>query len=132
MRGLGPAQGRAFNSTYLASRISSLQGVQEANRATRVFQNTILNLYHTLQAAVPLPAHTLGGLLLSLADPADPGRPLPRARLLAELSNLFVAGADTTGHTMSWALVRRAVGGANAQPYSSCSESESTQLQKGN
>ncbi|KAK2078965.1 hypothetical protein QBZ16_002655 [Prototheca wickerhamii] len=54
--------------------------------------------------AVPLPAHTLGGLLLSLADPADPGRPLPRARLLAELSNLFVAGADTTGHTMSWAL----------------------------
>ena len=132
MRGLGLARDLAFYSRQIASRISFNQGVQEANRATRVFQSAILNLYHTLQAAVPLPAHTLGGLLLSLADPADPGRPLPRARLLAELSNLFVAGADTTGHTMSWALVRRAVGGANAQPYSSCSESESTQLQKGN
>lgn len=42
--------------------------------------------------------------LLRLRDPAT-GQPLSDERLLPELAVLFVAGHDTTAHTMAWTLV---------------------------
>lgn len=80
------------------------QSVREANAATRVFQAEMRALLRGLRAA-DLPPYSLGSLLLSTLDPSTKG-PLSEARLLSELSNMFVAGADTTGNTLAWALVR--------------------------
>ncbi len=51
-------------------------------------------------------------------DPAT-GKPLPDDWLLAEMGTLFLAGFETTGHTMAWTLcapVRRPL----VKPLQSC------------
>lgn len=42
------------------------------------------------------------GHLLRLKD--SNGKPLGRARLIEEFSIFFVAGSETTGHTVAWTL----------------------------
>eukprot|EP00884_Botryococcus_braunii_P017299 jgi/Botrbrau1/4252/Bobra.0044s0047.1 len=43
--------------------------------------------------------------LMRLEDPAT-RRPLPDARMAAEFSGFLLAGAETTGHTISWTLYK--------------------------
>ncbi len=47
-------------------------------------------------------ANSIAGHLLRLRDPA--GRPLSGARLMEEFSVFFIAGSETTGHTIAWTL----------------------------
>jgi fatty acid synthase len=47
-------------------------------------------------------ANSIAGHLLRLRDPA--GQPLSMARLMEEFTIFFIAGSETTGHTIAWAL----------------------------
>jgi fatty acid synthase len=45
---------------------------------------------------------SISGRLLRMRDPL--GRPLSRDRLLQEFLIFFIAGSETTGHTIAWTL----------------------------
>ena len=50
----------------------------------------------------PLTRSWTAGHLLRLRD--SNGKPLSRERLIEEFSIFFVAGSETTGHTVAWTL----------------------------
>lgn len=64
----------------------------------------IANLVHECQARPPSQedANSIAGHLLRLRDPR--GRPLSTKRLMEEFSIFFIAGSETTGHTIAWTL----------------------------
>ena len=53
-----------------------------------------------MQACLRVCAHA--GHLLRLRD--RDGKPLTRARLIEEFAVFFIAGSETTGHTVAWTL----------------------------
>ena len=53
-------------------------------------------------AAVQYDMMSRAGHLLRLKDAQ--GRPLTKARLMAEFAIFFIAGSETTGHTVAWTL----------------------------
>ena len=78
-------------------------------RLWRMFQKRMRRLLRTVKERGP-PAPddvSIAAHLLRIEDPVT-GEPLSDERLLPEIATLFVAGTDTTGHTMAWTLVRHA------------------------
>lgn len=53
-------------------------------------------------ASFSLTGSSTAGHLLRLRD--SHGKPLSRERLIEEFSIFFVAGSETTGHTVAWTL----------------------------
>ncbi|GAB4815786.1 hypothetical protein N2152v2_002832 [Parachlorella kessleri] len=89
----------------LRKHLTFLPSVREGERHFRAFQSHMVQLLDTLKARGP-PADddaSLGAHLLRLQDPLT-GGPLPDERLLPEIATFFIAGFDTTGHTMAWTL----------------------------
>lgn len=71
----------------------------------REFQRRMEGLLASLRARGP-PAdddNSIAAHLLRLRDPVT-GGVMPDERLLPELATLFIAGMDTTAHTMAWTL----------------------------
>lgn len=59
-----------------------------------------------VQAGTPEP-RSIAAHLLALRDPTRPGEPpLADARLQSELLVFFLAGSETTGHTIAWTRAR--------------------------
>lgn len=81
------------------------QDVREARACTRAFQQAMKDVLRRLTTTAPPPPGSLAGFLLEVQDPGKPGRGLSAERLCSEFSNIFVAGADTSGSTLAWALV---------------------------
>jgi cytochrome P450 len=51
-----------------------------------------------------IPEHTILGHLLRIPDINDPSKNLSDGDLAAQIAMFFVAGVDTTGHTIAWTL----------------------------
>ncbi|GAB4815789.1 hypothetical protein N2152v2_002835 [Parachlorella kessleri] len=82
-----------------------LPSVRRGKAHYRAFQAHMELLLKTLKANGP-PADddmSLAAHLLRLRDPFT-GAPLSNERLLPEIATFFIAGFDTTGHTMAWTL----------------------------
>ncbi len=79
-----------------------LQDLWRDNRALGRYHAAMQALLDGIKARPPAP-HTIAGHLLRIVDPAT-GQLLSDERLLPEVSVLFMAGMETTGHTASWAL----------------------------
>lgn len=76
----------------------------KADETHAQFDKIIADLVSECQAAPPSQenAMSIAGHLLSLRDAQ--GRPLTVRRLREEFSVFFVAGSETTGHTIAWTL----------------------------
>eukprot|EP00884_Botryococcus_braunii_P008881 jgi/Botrbrau1/17995/Bobra.0713s0002.1 len=51
-----------------------------------------------------VPQHSISGHLLRVPDSKDSTKPLSNADLAAQIAVFFIAGVDTTGHTIAWTL----------------------------
>ncbi|GAB4815787.1 hypothetical protein N2152v2_002833 [Parachlorella kessleri] len=102
-KGLEEITRRATNP--LRSYLKFLPSVRQGEAHYRAFHTHMEQLLKTLKDRGP-PADadmSLAAHLLRLRDPFT-GGPLPDERLLPEIASLFIAGFDTTGHTMAWTL----------------------------
>eukprot|EP00884_Botryococcus_braunii_P016359 jgi/Botrbrau1/3406/Bobra.0337s0042.1 len=80
------------------------KAVRDGRRAFRGMHEVMGELLRdTLARESELEPHTLAAHLLGIKDPATGAR-LPFDVLLPEVTILFFAGYDTTGHSMSWTL----------------------------
>ncbi|CAL8468141.1 g7680 [Coccomyxa elongata] len=76
--------------------------VAEGKAATQRFHGVMRGLLTTMRSKRP-DESSIAAHLLDIKDP-DTGLPLSDARLLPEISILFMAGFETTGHTAAWTL----------------------------
>ncbi|EIE20661.1 cytochrome P450 [Coccomyxa subellipsoidea C-169] len=76
--------------------------VKEGKAATLCFHGVMLGLLAGMRRERPAET-SIAAHLLDIKDP-DTGKPLEDARLLPEISILFMAGFETTGHTAAWTL----------------------------
>ncbi|KAK9820314.1 hypothetical protein WJX72_008814 [[Myrmecia] bisecta] len=76
--------------------------VREGKAAFRRYHGISEWLLKEIRTTPPAPS-TIAGHLLRIKDPAT-GNPLADERILPEISILFMAGFETTGHTAAWIL----------------------------
>ena len=79
----------------------ALQEVREGAEAMQRTQDMARALVAHVKASTPEP-RSVAAHLLVLRDPTRAEAPLPDARLQSELLTFFLAGSETTGHTIAW------------------------------
>ena len=83
-----------------------MQDVRRGTAAIQRTQDMARALLAHVQAGTPEP-RSIAAHLLALRDPTRAGElPLAGARLQSELLVFFLAGSETTGHTIAWTRAR--------------------------
>ncbi|CAL5225848.1 g8631 [Coccomyxa viridis] len=111
--GDGPGQAMAATTAALLEAEQTLldplrhykiwrKDVREGTAATKAFHKVMQSLVDTMRSETPDPS-SIAAHLLDIKDPST-GKPLEDKRLLPEVSTLFMAGFETTGHTAAWVL----------------------------
>ncbi|CAL5219591.1 g1454 [Coccomyxa viridis] len=76
--------------------------VQEGDAITKRFHSIMQGLVDGMRKEQPAES-SIAAHLLSIRDP-ETGKPLDDKHLLPEVSTLFMAGFETTGHTAAWVV----------------------------
>ncbi|CAL5223871.1 g6460 [Coccomyxa viridis] len=76
--------------------------VRAGTAATKEFHKVMQSLVKSMRTETPDPS-SIAAHLLEIKDPST-GKPLDDKRLLPEVSTLFMAGFETTGHTAAWVV----------------------------